>query len=392
MSDTGTSACISDQFRVAVQYIQDKSISKSDFPVSPTYEQQLQIYGCYKQATHGDCNEPQPWAVQAQKRFKWEAWNRLKGMTKVAAMQSYVNELLDMANKFDVNALTTRGRQVVSKFYREIGVEPPAHIAAALTPTTPTIATTTPSTPSTPANGVAPSSSPSTPTSDRKTGLSSSGPFPPLPLPLIRPVDPLSPAPVTPKAAHHPMVSAVRGQTDEADKKLAELENQVLRLLAAKAAAPLDGGATPRITHQQNELRQILDQLELRERAREERVKRMEDSYLQKLRQLESLHTPVRSGTTTAATPLPLPSSTSSAASHSAMAASSSAAAAAASAAAAAASAANSGSTARPAATAATAASPFPLPHYRELQIGFAIALTAYAAYSIYQRYRNRSL
>jgi hypothetical protein len=55
MSDIG------EQFRVAVQYIQDKSISKADFPVSPSYEQQLQIYAFYKQATIGDCNDPQPW-------------------------------------------------------------------------------------------------------------------------------------------------------------------------------------------------------------------------------------------------------------------------------------------------------------------------------------------
>jgi acyl-CoA-binding protein len=40
--------------------------------------------------------------MQAQKRIKWEAWNKLRGVTKAAAMQKYVNELLSMANKFDV--------------------------------------------------------------------------------------------------------------------------------------------------------------------------------------------------------------------------------------------------------------------------------------------------
>jgi hypothetical protein len=181
------------------------------------------------------------------------------------------------------NRLTSHGREVVSKFYREIGVEPPANIAAALgSPATTNTSSPIPS--STPTR-VAPSSSPATPTNERKhatidnnthpsnghsmegrVGGSGSGmaiPTTPTPLPHIRPVDPSSPAPSTPRAAHHPLVREVRGQQDEADKsillcslpcyvmstklnfmmhtsiELAELENQVLRLLAAKASAPL---------------------------------------------------------------------------------------------------------------------------------------------------------
>lgn len=57
-------------------------------------------------------------AVQAAKRIKWEAWNKLRGMTKQAAMTAYVNEILAMASKFNVNAYVhppTRHNGVMNK-------------------------------------------------------------------------------------------------------------------------------------------------------------------------------------------------------------------------------------------------------------------------------------
>jgi len=50
----------------------------------------LQIYGLYKQATVGDVNTSQPWAVQLEARAKWDAWNANKGKEKDKAKQEYV--------------------------------------------------------------------------------------------------------------------------------------------------------------------------------------------------------------------------------------------------------------------------------------------------------------
>lgn len=54
-------------------------------------EEKLKFYSLYKQATVGDCNIAQPWAVQLEARAKWDAWNELKGMSKEEAMQKYID-------------------------------------------------------------------------------------------------------------------------------------------------------------------------------------------------------------------------------------------------------------------------------------------------------------
>jgi diazepam-binding inhibitor (GABA receptor modulating acyl-CoA-binding protein) len=47
------------------------------------------------QATLGDVQGKQPWAVQLEARAKWDAWAKLKGMSKEEAMQHYINLLED---------------------------------------------------------------------------------------------------------------------------------------------------------------------------------------------------------------------------------------------------------------------------------------------------------
>jgi len=65
----------------------------------PSVEQKLHVYSLFKQATVGDVNIAQPWAVQFEARAKWDAWNALKGMSKEAAMQQYI----DLLSKGDPN-------------------------------------------------------------------------------------------------------------------------------------------------------------------------------------------------------------------------------------------------------------------------------------------------
>jgi diazepam-binding inhibitor (GABA receptor modulating acyl-CoA-binding protein) len=54
------------------------------------------LYGLYKQATEGDCNIPQPWAVQIEARAKWEAWNKNKNMMRMNAMRNYIDKVEEL--------------------------------------------------------------------------------------------------------------------------------------------------------------------------------------------------------------------------------------------------------------------------------------------------------
>ncbi|KAL4437790.1 hypothetical protein ABPG77_005702 [Micractinium sp. CCAP 211/92] len=54
-------------------------------------EEKLAFYKYFKQATEGDVQGSQPWAVQFEARAKWDAWNSVKGMSKEEAMQKYID-------------------------------------------------------------------------------------------------------------------------------------------------------------------------------------------------------------------------------------------------------------------------------------------------------------
>ena len=51
----------------------------------------LKIYALYKQATSGDNAEKKPGFGDMVGRAKWDAWNGLKGTSKDAAMQQYID-------------------------------------------------------------------------------------------------------------------------------------------------------------------------------------------------------------------------------------------------------------------------------------------------------------
>ena len=56
----------------------------------PSTDIQLQLYGLYSQVNKGDCNTPRPGMTNLEKRYKWDAWNSRKGMTKEQAMNEYI--------------------------------------------------------------------------------------------------------------------------------------------------------------------------------------------------------------------------------------------------------------------------------------------------------------
>ena len=66
-----------------------KASSASKQPVSD--ETKLQLYGLYKQVTVGDCNTARPALYEFVNRAKWDAWSRLKGMSKASAIKDYIS-------------------------------------------------------------------------------------------------------------------------------------------------------------------------------------------------------------------------------------------------------------------------------------------------------------
>ncbi len=62
----------------------------------PSNDTLLQLYSLYKQSTEGDVNvDPPSNPFDFVSKAKFEAWSGLKGKTKEAAMQEYV----DLVNK-----------------------------------------------------------------------------------------------------------------------------------------------------------------------------------------------------------------------------------------------------------------------------------------------------
>lgn len=73
------------QFKKAAHFV-----AKSPPKEGVSNEEKLATYALYKQATVGDVQGSQPWAVQLEARAKWDAWNANKGMSKEDAMKAYI--------------------------------------------------------------------------------------------------------------------------------------------------------------------------------------------------------------------------------------------------------------------------------------------------------------
>ena len=74
---------IDEKFKQAVEDVKD-------LPKRPDNETLLQLYGLYKQVTIGNINIAQPWAIQVEKRAKWDSWKLFENMDRSKAMARYV--------------------------------------------------------------------------------------------------------------------------------------------------------------------------------------------------------------------------------------------------------------------------------------------------------------
>ncbi len=70
----------------------EQAVSESkQLPEKPDNMTLLKIYALYKQATAGDVEGKRPGFSDMVGRAKYDAWGGVKGMSKDAAMQEYVD-------------------------------------------------------------------------------------------------------------------------------------------------------------------------------------------------------------------------------------------------------------------------------------------------------------
>lgn len=70
----------------------DQALADSkNLPERPDNMTLLKIYALFKQASTGDAEGKRPGFTDMVGRAKWDAWDALKGISKDAAMQQYVD-------------------------------------------------------------------------------------------------------------------------------------------------------------------------------------------------------------------------------------------------------------------------------------------------------------
>ena len=72
------------------QQFEDAVAQSKSLPEKPDNMTLLKLYALFKQATSGDAEGKRPGFSDMVGRAKWDAWNAVKGQTKDAAMQAYV--------------------------------------------------------------------------------------------------------------------------------------------------------------------------------------------------------------------------------------------------------------------------------------------------------------
>ena len=81
------------------QLFQKATEESKELTERPSNDALLQLYSLYKQSTEGDVNvDPPSNPFDFVSRAKYEAWSNLKGKTREAAMQEYVDLVENLKN------------------------------------------------------------------------------------------------------------------------------------------------------------------------------------------------------------------------------------------------------------------------------------------------------
>lgn len=87
-------ADIKQTFEDTVNYVKT---AEGDF--KPSNELKLTMYALFKQASEGDVSGKRPGMLDMVGRAKWDAWEKLKGLSSEDAMQRYIDAVEELKGK-----------------------------------------------------------------------------------------------------------------------------------------------------------------------------------------------------------------------------------------------------------------------------------------------------
>ncbi|KAH3671402.1 hypothetical protein WICMUC_004699 [Wickerhamomyces mucosus] len=79
---------------------QTKADAVNNLTTKPNDNELLKLYGLFKQATVGDVNTDRPGIFNLKDRYKWDAWNENKGLTKEDAEAKYIAFVDELIAKY----------------------------------------------------------------------------------------------------------------------------------------------------------------------------------------------------------------------------------------------------------------------------------------------------
>jgi acyl-CoA-binding protein len=85
---------MSDDVEIKTKF-EDAVKRSNNLPNQPP-EVLLKMYGFYKQALNGDVTGKRPGRINLKARYKFDAWESNKGMSREEAMKSYIDLINDL--------------------------------------------------------------------------------------------------------------------------------------------------------------------------------------------------------------------------------------------------------------------------------------------------------
>lgn len=79
----------------------DASQDVHNLKSKPSDSELLDLYANYKQATVGDVNIDKPSFYMFKDVSKWNAWNQLKGISKMQAQVNYIKLVEELKRKYN---------------------------------------------------------------------------------------------------------------------------------------------------------------------------------------------------------------------------------------------------------------------------------------------------
>lgn len=83
------------------QEFTDKAAAVQDMETRPADDELLKLYGLYKQATVGDNDTAKPGIFDLKGKYKWQAWEDLKGTSQEDAEKQYIQLVDELLAKYN---------------------------------------------------------------------------------------------------------------------------------------------------------------------------------------------------------------------------------------------------------------------------------------------------